>query len=375
MAELAALFALHLRAVSRSRLARTVAILLAAGLLAAAAFGGASPLAVGGALLLVALLAAGAALSAGAVLPEDRVSGRDEWLATLAPPSWKRRLAAALCGWALAAAVGLAGGVVAGGLVTLLDPDARFSTHEAVPVFGRALVPAAPEEGQEGAAWALALPAQDGGGARAVELDVRPWYPRYAVPVHRAALTWAGGGASGALEVPVRGTIRLDLPAEARSLRLALRSRHVNLRVLAVRLLGSGRPAWLALAWAGLVVGLLAGAVAPVAVFVSRRTTGQTAVAAAACLLLFGIVKVDLLALASDLELHRGAWFATFVLRSTSHLAPDVPLLGVLGETGALRSYESQGLAPLLPALVYTAAALLLATLPVPRRLAARANP
>lgn len=380
MRELGALLALHLRTVGRSRLARTIALILVLGLVGVTlAVGGrgdeASALTVLAALLVVALLAAGAAVSVGAILPEDRVSGRDEWLATLAPPSWKRRVAAALGGWALAAGLGLLGGLLAGGLVAALHPDTRFATHAAVPLPAGARVPAAAREGQEGAAWVLALPAEVGSGARRLELDVRPRFPRFAVLVNRVDVTWASAGARGEMEVPVTGTIRLALPAGARRLRLALRSSDVSLRVLAARLLGTGRSPPVALAWAGLIVGLLAGAVAPVGVFVSRGTTGQSAVAAAAVLLLVGVLKHDLLALAADLDLQGAAGAATLVLRAAAHLAPDAPLLAVLGEANALRSCEGAGLAPILPALLYTAVALALAALPLPSRLAARANP
>ena len=368
--ELLALIGRHLREITRDRLTRAVVVLFAVGIAVALYVG--SQAVHGDALVVVAVLVflavgvAGVAVGVGSALPEDRVAGREAWLSTLAPAAWKRRVAAALAGWLLAVAGGALGGLLAGLAASIVPPAPVLHASRAVPVPAEAFVPAAPDAGEAGATWTLpwAPPAQAGA---TLDLDVRPRFRRLVTPIDRVDLAWTCGARQGELTTSVRGSVRIPLESGDDALQLASRTPHVDVRVLGARILCGPVPPPLALTLAGLLLGLLAGSVAPVAVLVSRATTGQTAAAAAACLLFFGTTRGALLDLATGIQGEGASAVASTVFGVVSRLAPDTPMFHVVSELSALRALGPAALALALPALLYTAVVLLLVAVPAPR--------
>jgi len=369
MSELYALTVRHLRSTLRGRAARAGAVIFVLGLGAALLLpdGTRGGLVLLAGLLVLVLFVSGFAVGAGAALPEDRVAGREAWLAALAPPAWKRRLAVVLAGWLLAVGMGLAGGIVVGALASVVRPDLTLRAHRAVPMpAGAVLAVGKP---------AVTLDLQPDADHADLEIDVRPLY-RLAdgMPVDRVAIAWQAGGDSGVLQASARGPLRLRPGPAARSVRLELQTQRVRLRLGDARRLGGTRAPLLAIAWTGLLLGLLAGAVAPVAVLFSRATTVQTAAAAAFVLLLFGATKHVLITLASDLQPEGWLSIAPGLLRASAWIAPDVPLLHLIAEAGALRAPGLGAAGLLLPALLYTVLASVPACVPAPRALATGVN-
>jgi hypothetical protein len=373
MGELLALTGRHVRTTLRSRGARVAAagFVLALGLVAGlegGARGGAGILLLG-TLLLATVLVVGAAVSAGTALPEDRVAGREEWLATLAPPGWKRRLAVVLAGWSLTAGLGLAAGALVALAVGVADPDLHLRAWRPVPLQG---VPVLGGRGEAG--LTLALPAADA-SLRELEVDVRPIFPGFSqMPTERVEVRWRGGGQQGRLRASARGPLRFGPPPGTRALHLECLTPHVRLRLVAARRLGPDRPLLPTLAWTGLLLGLLAAAAVPVAVLVSRATSGQTAAAAAFSLLLLGTVKGGLLEIASRLDPGRVNAAVPVLLRVFARLAPDTPVFHLLAEASARRAPSLGALGSVAPALLYALVVAALACAPLPRRLAVGAN-
>ncbi|MDJ0520550.1 MAG: hypothetical protein QNJ90_00595 [Planctomycetota bacterium] len=368
MAELVALTSRHLRATLRGRATRAGAVLfvlaLAATLLLPDASGGGLLLLAG--LLVLTFFVSGFAVGAGAALPEDRVAGREAWLASLAPPGWKRRLAVVLAAWSLAVVMGVLGGLAVGGLALIARGDLALDTHEPIALPERALL--AP-----GAApTAVALP--PGGAGRTLEIDVKPLYRLQRAPPDRVRIAWSAAGQRGTLEASARGPLRLVPPAGANSIELALETQRIRLRLAEARRLEPAGSPLVAIVWTGLLLGLLAGAVAPIAVLVSRATTGQTASAAAFLLLLFGATKHGLIGMAADL--HIGGWlaFAPDLLRTVAWIAPEAPLLHLVAEAGALRAPGVAAAGLVLPALLYTAITAVPACVPAPAALSRGVN-
>ena len=363
MHELLALTQRHLRTTLRSRGARVAA---ATFLLTA----GAAPLLVGpgaeGAsllllvlLLVIVLFVTGFAAGAGTVLPEDRVAGREAWLAALAPPGWKRRLSVVLAGWLLVAGLGLAAGAVAGVVVRIAQPTVDLRIAHALPLAGTPLLGG-------GAPVVIALPPA-GAGLREIEIDVRPLFAGYEeAPVDRVEVLWSTGAAQGRVPASVRGPVRILPPEGAGRIELALLTPRVRLRLVAARRLGPARATIPTLAWAGLLLGLFAGAVVPVGVLVSRATSGQTAAAAAFSVLLLGTVKGGLLDLAARLAPTGLTSVVPALLGAFAHLAPNVRLLELLAETSAQRAPALGVLATAGPTLLYTVLVAALACVPPP---------
>ncbi len=369
MHELSALTSRHLRATLRGRAARVGAVLFLLGLAAAVVLPDArrgGGLALLGSLLVLTFFVSGFAVGAGAALPEDRVAGREAWLAALAPQGWKRRLAVVVSGWLLAVGMGLFGGLAVGGLVAALRPALPLRAHSAVALPAEAVLAAG------GASVTIDL--APGASHRDLELDVRPLFRLSGVPVDRVRVAWQAGAAQGALLASVRGPLRLQPPAGATSVRLALETPRVRLRLVAARRLGPEQAPWLGVTWAGLLLGLLAGTVVPVAVLFSRVTTAQTASAVAFLLLLFGASKHTLITLAGDLEPEGLMAFAPGLLHAVSWIAPDAPLWHIVAEAGALRAPGAAAAGLLLPALLYTVVVALLACVPAPRCCATGVN-
>lgn len=367
MSELLALIGRHLREMTRGRLARTAIILFLLGVVLAAWLGArseqAGSLMLLAALLVLTLLAAGAALGAGGALPEDRIAGREQWLATLAPPAWKRRVAAALAGWLLALGLGTCGGAVAGLALSALRPDLELRASTPLGTFDGVALSDRPD------GWALEVRRTG-----MVDIDVRPRYRRVEALVDRVELEVVSNGRPESLTASVRGPIRFVVERVPQTVRLRVLTPGVTLHVREARLLHEIVSPLRALTLAGLLLGLLVGGVAPLAVFISRATTGQTAAAAACCLLLFGTVKGALLALAGDLDVGGPGALASYVLRAVGMLAPDTRLLSIYAETGALRAPQLAHLGAAVPALIHGLVAFALVALPVPRRLVEGAN-
>ena len=361
MAELFALTGRHLRTTARSRPARAAAVALVLGLVLAAyaARGMPSPsLLLVAALFVVLLVVTGFAVGAGTTLPDDRVAGREAWLSTLAPPGWKRRLAVVLAGWSLAALLGLLGGALAGLVGQLARDDLALRSWRPVPL---------PEARMLGGATPLELEIPDALATHGeLELEVRPLV-RSMKLIDTADVVWTTEAGSDSLRVPVRGPIRFTPPPGSRRVSLALMTADVRMRLVDARLLGPTRAPVPTLAWVGLLLGLCAGAVAPVAVLLSRATSGQTAAAGAFCLLLLGSVKDGMRDLAARLEPDGLQALVPAVLDGFAFLAPDAPVLSVLVDATALRAPPPGTLGAALPALAYTLLVALLACLPAPR--------
>lgn len=363
MPELLALLGRHLRTSARSRAARAAAVALVLGLLLAAITGRGMPspslLLVAG-LFVVLLVVTGFAVGAGAVLPDDRVAGRETWLATLAPAGWKRRLSIVLAGWLLAVSLGVVGGALAGAVGQASRDDLALRSWRPVGL---------PEARMLGGSEPLALDLPDALATHgALELEVRPLIRGMRL-IDVADILWTTETGSGALKVPVRGPIRLTPPAGSRRVRFAILTPDVRMRLVDARLLGPTRAPVATLAWIGLLLGLCVGAVTPVAVLLSRATSGQTAAAGAFCLLLLGAVKDGMRDLAARLEPDGVQALVPAALEGFAFLAPDAPVLAVLVDATAQRAPPLGALEAVVPALGYTVLVAVLACVPAPRLL------
>lgn len=351
-----------LRTTLRSRAALATVLVFMLGVLVAAWLGVRESHVTGvllfGPLALLAFVVTGAAVGASSVLPEDRAAGREEWLATLAPPAWKRRLAAVLSGWLLAVLLGTAGGLLLGALTAGLRPDVSLRTHRPL-----ALPQETVSAGAQRPVVLELVPVARSGDV--VEVEVRPRFRLHGPGglVNRLRLRWRAGAEQGEREVSARGAVRFEPPEGAARLELTSATPNVQLRVVAARWLGPQcSPVW-ALGLTGLLLGILAGAAAPIGVLLSRQTTGQTAAAAAFSLLLLGAARESLLAFAGSLEADGWTGGAPAVLQTVVWLAPDVAVFGVIEQVLA-------GLVPAgLPvaALIYTVLATGVACVPAPR--------
>lgn len=381
MREIAILAGRHLRSILRSRAARVLALLFLLGLLAAiwlpggdARIGGTIVLA---ALLAVALLVFGVVAGIGNRLPEDRRMGRTEWILTTSPEPWKHRVAIVAAAWFLAVAVGGACGLAAGLTSNMWAPE--FELHDArnltvPPPHARqhAHVPVAPTTEEPGPAWTLPLPAERIHGKARLEIEIRPLYQRGRADF--VDLSWTtdqGGGAD--LRASVWTPLQIELPAGASALTFRARDTLVGVRVRAARLLTEGPPPALGLIWAGLLLGIMAAAAAPIAVFVSRFTSGATASAAAFVLLIYGSVKAPLFEFLARVPGQKGATLhAMELLEGVSLAAPKLDLISVIGENAAGRALGSEVLAVLPPIFLYLLVGTLLVAAPMPARWAER---
>ncbi len=368
MAELWALTGRHLRTSARSRAARVALTLFLLGLGLAALMGRDGPsasLLLVAALFVLVLVVSGFAIGAGTVLPDDRVAGREAWLATLAPPGWKRRLSVVLAGWLLATSVGALGGALVGTVAALTRPDLALRGWSPVTVPGARLL---------GGADPVVVLLPDGAAEhRELEIDVRPLLSGEG-RIDRVDVLWTTAEASGSFAASVRGPLRFRPPEGAQAVNLASLTPGVRLRIVGARRLGPARSPVPTLAWIGLLLGLCAGAVAPVAVLLSRATTGQTAAAGAFCLLLLGSVKEGMSSLAARLEPTGFEAVVPRVLDVFAFLTPDAPLLDLLVEATAQRAPPLGALGMALPALAYTLLLAVLACVPAPARLAREAS-
>jgi hypothetical protein len=302
-----------------------------------------------------------------------------EWLGSLAPARWKHRLAVVLATFALTLGCGLLGGIGAGATLALAAPD--FELRAARPVAlprgesGARLVLTASSGGRlRGPSVTIPLPGGAREGAARLEIDVRPRFELDPDAGYGAATLVdtlpirieVEGLAPEQRTVSVRRPLRIALSPTATSVTLSNQGTDAHLRLLRARVLGAERSPFAAMVLAGLLLGLMACAVAPLAVFLSRFTSGATASAAALALLLFGSAKGALLGLASDLAYSGSAAWAFGILETVGHIAPRIEIAACLTELAGGRSFDTASAWGLLPLVLYAAVGLALVALPLP---------
>jgi hypothetical protein len=369
----AALLAHALRARLRSPGAGALLVLaggaLVAATLARAGGGAGDPAALADAFLVAGLAAAFAAAATGGVLPDDRASGRAEWLATLRPSGAAHRLATAAAGALLAVVAATAAAGLAAAVLAL--------SGRAVPTFATTPLPL----GEEGGAVLARLPEAAPEGSRVVEWDVAPRIrdlSREPPATIGARVTWRVGDVAGtrALEVPLRGSVRVEVPSRARvvSLAPADASAAVLPRAVAARTVEGRRPFAASVALAGLLIGVGCACAAPLAVLVSRATSAPTAALAAAVAVVVGVARDPLLAVAADVAGSEAAARSVVlrlgagVVRLAALAAPDLRALGAVEGAAAGRAVSPSAFSGLWPALLHAAVASALLAVPGPRR-------
>ncbi|MHC5009567.1 MAG: hypothetical protein ACYTG6_01310 [Planctomycetota bacterium] len=363
MREFPALVLRHLRAALRGRGARTLAIAavitLGGTLLLPSAGTAAASTLILVALLLTGVFAFGTAAASGTLLPADRIQGREEWLATLAPPGVQRRLATAVAGMLLALGVALASAVIVGLVLGAGGRGPEVRAAAPLPAFEGTLLPAG--DGTEGHAVVVVPGA--GGGPRTLEVRLAPRYLRESATNVPAEVAWTMGGEQGRATPAHGAPFRLDLPPDVETVALASASPDIALVVREARLLEGARSLFASLLLAGVLLGVGAASLAPIAVAVSRWTSGATAVTAPLVLVLAGGLRP----LLADVPTTSGDWAQRAgleVVRFASRLAPDMSALSVLAEPGAGRALSAADLGAALPLLLYAVAGLVLVLLP-----------
>lgn len=370
MREVPALMGRHLRTALRSRGALLLAVV---GLLALVAVstlatggGGARSTVVLGGLVVVGTLAFGVAASTGSLLPADRAEGREAWLATLAPGGGSRRAAAALAGMTLTLFVALAGAAILALVLPFVLPDAgvRASLDLAAPVGER--LRAIDRMGH-----ALRLPVGEAGvPGRTLEVVFQPRYQDWSAVGQPLAVAWRAEAGDAPVDQGTQilaygSPFRLDLRAEADAVVLTNPGRNVDLFVREVHVLGAERSLLWSLLLAGLVLGVAAAAVAPLAVLISRWTSAPTATTAGLVVVLAGGLRLVL----PDLTPPDRGWTQDLglgIVDTAARLAPDLEPLALLAVPGAGRALEVSHLVPLGPLVAYALVALVLVVLPLP---------
>ena len=343
---------MDLRGALRARGAKGWAVFSLAALALTLAFApGASALAgtwfawvVGGLALLLA--AAG-----GALLPGDRLEGRADWLATLGPSAARRRAGAALATAALAVGGALAAALTVG----LLAPPLGLAreTLAARPV--RLDRPVSCRDASAGGAPRRIRgdlgPAL--GSAGRLEVETRPRLgrtgARTAGPV---TVAYAAGGEVGSVEVAWRGRLVVPLVAGTQTVDLDLVAGEQDLLLVRAWVLGAPQPFLLSWLWAGLLLGLAAACVAPLAVTLSRVTSGPTAAGAAVVVVLVAAMRSVLPEAALSAAPGAVEQSARKILEVALALAPDLSGLSAAVEPAAGRALGPdclRALGPLLP--------------------------
>ena len=373
MGEILVLARRHLVSALRTRAARIVALIYVVAMLAAI-WGPRTETAAGSTLVLFALVALtllvyAVASGVGNGLPDDRRSGRVEWLRTTAPPAWKHRAALVVAGWVLAVLAGVGGGVVAGLATTMAAPDYALYDSTDVPLpADRALLVRRPSgEQPKGPPLTVVLPEPIGDDGQ-LELELRPQFENATHLVDFADLEWRSDlGAEGTVHVSVWRAMRLDLPAGTQEVTFQNRTPRVNVRIRQARILSpSGVPALFVITAAGLLLGFMAGAAAPVGVVISRFTTGTTASVAAFLVLLYGSLQGTLLGLMEGLQIEGAVRYALGLLTVLGWAAPELPTVPLIAEYASGRTVGLT-LASWLPAvLAHTAIVTLFAAVPLP---------
>jgi hypothetical protein len=342
-------------------------LLALAGLAVALAFGTGEGAALATSWFAVVLGALAFGLSAGSAgsLPADRAEGRAAWLATLRPRPLARPVGAALCGALLA--VGLC--TCCAGLVGLLAPafglarDVRDAHELALPEVRRFRDP---RVGPDARPLVLTVGAPaDAGRERTLDVGVRPiLLGEHKTLPTSLTLGWMTESASGELELPHPGRLRLPLAPADRTVRLELREPGLDLALREAVLLGEPRSFAASLAWAGLLLGLAAAVLAPFAVAVSRVTSAATATGATLLLVVVSAMRA-VLPEATALG-HGGAVgeAARAVLRGAIAVAPDFSGLAPAAAPAAGRALGPSALGGLLPLLPHAAVFVLLLLVP-----------
>jgi hypothetical protein len=345
----------------------------------------------------VAFLAFGLAASAGSLLPEERESGREEWLATLAPGGAIRRVVATLAAAAGVAVAVLAAGLLVAGASALAGRPSDLRAAREIPVPGAGRL-GAPRPGDNPS---VALTGSPAAGPVLLEVEAR------ALALSREAartattedlagvrLGFRSDGTEGEAVAPRRAPLRIELPAGARGVELENRTPGTALHLRTVRLLAEPEAPAASFLWASLVLALCAGALVPSAVAISRVTSASTAVGAAMVLALLGVVRPAIEGatpppVIEDSHAHdeghdhaghdhhdpgpgdispaleRGG-FA--LLLAATRVAPDYAGLSPVTDPIEGRAVGVEALGGALPPILHGALALLLVALPAPRR-------
>lgn len=367
MREVGALVGRHLRAMLRgrgSRIALVATLVVFLGIVLATGGDGVSRSTLTlASFLVIGVIAFGTAAWAGALLPADRAEGREVWLASLAPSGAVRRLAAAVSGMLLAVCVAVGGSAVLALVLPAVLPDASVRTAHELPLPDHLRVGRARRSVPE-ATLDLGGPVVRGA---TLELIVSPLYFGVGREAPEDAtrqpllLAWTIGGEGEAVQgeahLPRGAPVSIALPEGARTLTLSSRGSRVDVVVKEARVLGEEQLLLSTLLLAGLVLGLTAATVAPLAVALSRWTSAPTATTAAFVIAIAGGLRFLLpdLALPDAGRLHE---LGLKIVGGVAHLAPDLGALGMLAEPAAGRALDSVGLAGLLPLLVYAVGAL-----------------
>lgn len=392
MRELWILTARHIRTTLRSRTTPVLGLLYLMALLAAIWLPGEAR-AEGGT---VALLALGALLvvlasvvaSSGALLPGDRLRGREAWIRSTAPPAWKHRVAPALAGAVLGVGAGVLGGFCTGIMLLMVAPQyaPRTPTPLAMEgVDGRApLIRRAQSPEEVGPTFVVPLAAEPETPPEWVELEIAPrivvLLRRDADTGERRATQYAAdllvdtveasyaidGGAWVTETIPVRSPWRIAVPANAREVQVRNHSHLRHLAVLRARSLGHAHGVIPTFLWAGLLLGIAAAAVAPVAVLFSRVVSASSATAAGFVVFLFGSLRAPLLEIAASLSLEGPTQLARGLIEAVGTLVPDLPSVYVLSELAAERAVDLGSSAALVAPLTYFGLGLLLLVVPMP---------
>ena len=373
MREAGALIGRHLRAMLRgrsSRIALAASLIVFLGVLLATRGDGVSRSTLTlASFLVVGVIAFGTAAWSGALLPADRAEGREVWLASLAPSGAARRVAAAVAGMLLAVGVAVVGSGLLAFVLPVVLPDASVRSAREIELPGRVRVGRARRSVPQ-ATLDLGGPVAPGA---AIELVVSPLYfgvgqeaPEDATrqPL-RLAWTIRGDAESveGSAVLPRGAPVTIALPAGARTFTLSSEGPRVDVVVKEARVLGEDRPLLLTLLLGGLVLGLTAATVAPLAVAISRWTSAPTATTASFVVAIAGGLRFLLpdLALPDAGRLHE---LGLAIVGAVSRLAPDLGPLGVLAEPAAGRALDGVGVGTLLPLFAYGAVGLLVVAWP-----------
>jgi len=310
-------------------------------------------------LLIVAAFAFGAGAWAGGLLPADRAEGREAWLATLRPGPSLRRLAAAAAGVLLALGVATLGALGVGLGVGAASPESSVRAVEELPR------PVGARLSAGGGELLVDLSASE--AASTLELVVSPRYLRREATGEAARVrVRAGDRTDEASTLPRGAPLRVAVPAGATRVVVTNESPSIQLVVREARRLGARRSLLVSVLLAGGILGVGAGAIALVAVAVSRWTSGPTASAAGLVIALAGGLHV----LVEDVTVVVGGRLeeaGLAVLGVAAYLAPDLRPLGAFTSPGAGYALEVSGcLRALAPVALYAVVALVLVVVPLP---------
>ncbi len=196
----------------------------------------------------------------------------------------------------------------------------------------------------------------------------RPPYALADAPLVTPRVAWRLGETRGEADLAYGRPLRVPLagvPAGA-ALEVENLSPRTWLFVREARILGRQTSFLGTLLVAGFLLGLAAAALAPVAVLLSRFTSGATAVLAGLVLGLAGVLAPVI----GSTSVPTGGWSEAWgghILRGAGALAPDFSGLALLGEPGAGHALGASSLGGGWAPLGYALLGLFLVALPLPR--------